>query len=164
MNRRADTDSGIGNLVHGSEQDARELRANLATFARRTDDPNIRRLVSNVLAGRRNVREIFRTPEFLAAAGTHLDKIEEGLANLTDEERAQVWDQTRARTDQSTLNAMRDAHDPGGPLLPPEKDNDDRTYLKQPRPDQPTPSPRARRPRPPVDDDEPPQTILKRRP
>jgi hypothetical protein len=124
VNRRADTDSGISNLVHGSEQDARELRANLAAFARRSDDPNIRKLVSNILAGRRNVREIFRTPEFAEAAGTHLDRIEEGLSNLTDEERARVWDQTRARTDQSTLTAMRDAHDPGGPLLPPEVDDE----------------------------------------
>jgi hypothetical protein len=133
VNRRADADSGISNLVHGSEQDARELRANLAAFARRTDDPNIRKLVSNVLAGRRNVREIFRTPEFIEAAGTHLGKIEEGLSNLTDEERAQVWDQTRARTDQSTLTAMRDAHDPGGPLLPHQDDETAQPILKRRR-------------------------------
>jgi hypothetical protein len=124
VNRRADMDSGISSLVHGSEQDARELRANLAAFARRSDDPNLRKLVSNVLAGRRNVREIFRAPEFIEAAGTHLDRIEQGLSSLTDEERARVWDQTRARTDPATLTRMRYAHDPGGPLLPREDDDE----------------------------------------
>jgi hypothetical protein len=159
----ADADSGITNLVHGNEQDARELRANLATFARRTDNPDIRKLVSNVLAGRRNVREVFRTPEFLATAGTHLGNVEQGLAQLTDEERAHVFDQTRPRTPQSTLDTMRDAEDPGGPLTREggDPDNEARTYLNRP---QAASSPgRPRRPATEPDLDEPPPTILKRR-
>jgi hypothetical protein len=131
-------------LAHANEQDTRELRANLATFARRTGNPDIRKLVSNVLAGRRNVREVFRTPEFRAGAGTHLDKIEQGLSQLSDEERARAFDQTRSTTPQSTLDALRDAHDPGGPLLPPEPktgSNEQRTYLNRAQADYPTPRP-----------------------
>jgi hypothetical protein len=135
MSSSADDAAGISNLVHGNERDARELRANLAVFARQTDNRNIRRLVSEVLAGHRNVREVFRTPEFAAAVSGRLDKIEQGLAQLTDEERARVFDPARPRTAQSTLDAMRDAHDPGGPLLTPEGDgegNENRTFLTKP--------------------------------
>jgi hypothetical protein len=136
MSSRADQESGILDLVHGNEQDARELRANLAVFARRADNPDIRKLVGEVLAGRRNVREVFRAPEFTAAASARLDKLEQGLAQLTDEEHARVFCPARPRTAQSTLDDMRDAHDPGGPLLVPEKgeeDNENRTFLKRRR-------------------------------
>jgi hypothetical protein len=168
MSSSADDAAGISNLVHGNERDARELHANLAVFARQTDNRNIRRLVSEVLAGRRNVREVFRTPEFAAAVSGRLDKIEQGLAQLTDEERARVFDPARPRTAQSTLDAMRDAHDPGGPLLTPEGDgegNENRTFLKRNQIDRSTPA--LTRPRRPAaaehDIDEPPQTFLKRR-
>jgi len=168
MSSSADDAAGISNLVRGNERDARELRANLAVFARQTDNRDIRRLVSDVLAGRRNVREVFRTPEFAAAVSGRLDKIEQGLAQLTDEERARVFDPARPRTAQSTLDAMRDAHDPGGPLLTPEGDgegNENRTFLKRNPIDRSTPAPT--RPRRPAaadhDTDEPPQTFLKRR-
>jgi hypothetical protein len=165
MSPGADDAAGISNLVHGNERDARELRANLAVFARQTDNRDIRRLVSEVLAGRRTVREVFRTPEFAAAVSGRLDKIEQGLAQLTDEERARVFDPARPRTAQSALDAMRDVHDPGGPLLAPERDNENRTLLKRNRIDRETPAPtRARRPAPAEHDtDEPPQTFLKRR-
>ncbi|MGH3626974.1 MAG: hypothetical protein ACRDRL_05975, partial [Sciscionella sp.] len=57
-------ESGITQIVHGDETAAREMRANLAKFARQTDSPEIRRLVAQVLRGRRSVREVFRSKEF----------------------------------------------------------------------------------------------------
>jgi hypothetical protein len=102
-----DEQSGIAHLVHGDEQAARELRANLAVFARRTGSTQIRRLVSDVLAGRRSVREVLQTKEFNDAAEANLAKIEQGLDQLTDEERAEVFDQSRPPTPSWKLDAMR---------------------------------------------------------
>jgi hypothetical protein len=108
MTNSADDRSGITQLVHGNQNDARELRANLAVFARQVDSPALRRLVSDVLSGRRDVREVFRTKEFNDVLGARLERIERGIAQLTDEERAAVFDRSRPLTPQSTLDAMRD--------------------------------------------------------
>ncbi len=120
----ADEESGIARLVHGDERDARELRANLAVFARRSGSPQVNRLVNDVLAGRRNVREVFRTPEFTSALSANLGRIEEGLAELTDEERAEVWDRERPRTPQTRLDFLRGDEDE------PDDPDDDEVVLK----------------------------------
>jgi hypothetical protein len=108
MTATADELSGIARLTHGDQRDTRELRANLAAFARQTADQALRALISEVLAGRRDVREVFRTKEFTDSLRTRLDRIEAGIAQLTDEERATVFDRTRAPTPQATLDALRD--------------------------------------------------------
>ena len=113
--------SGIDRLVHGDPNDAKELRANLAVFARRTDDPRIRSMVTDVLAGRRNVREVFRTKEFNDAVSGGIDKIEAGIEALTDEEREWVFDRNRPPTPQSTLDKLRDEAAPPPPPTPDEK-------------------------------------------
>jgi hypothetical protein len=119
-----DEESGIARIVQGNERDARELRANLAVFARRSNSPQITRMVSEVLAGRRNVREVFQTKEFNDALGANLDKIEEGISELTDEERAEVFDPDRPRTPQAKLDALRG--DPGEiPAGTPDGDDED---------------------------------------
>jgi hypothetical protein len=102
----ADEQSGIAHLVRGDEQAARELRASLAVFARRTGNARIRRLVSDVLAGRRSVREVLQTKEFTEAAEANFAKVEQGLDQLTDEERAEVFDQSRPSTPSWKLDAM----------------------------------------------------------
>jgi hypothetical protein len=104
--------SGITQLVGGNQDDARELRANLALFARRVDTVSVRRLVSEVLAGRRNVREVFRTPEFEQLVARRVGNIETGLNELTDEERAEVWNQDRPGTSAETLESLRAPYDP----------------------------------------------------
>ncbi|MDT7727573.1 MAG: hypothetical protein QOI21_4149 [Actinomycetota bacterium] len=121
----ADELAGITNLVHGNAADARELRANLAVFARRSNSKHIQRLVSDVLSGRRNVREVFRTKEFTESLSANLGKIETGLDALTDEERAAVWDRDRAETPQAALNALRDGHEPATTQPEPEPDFED---------------------------------------
>jgi hypothetical protein len=114
----ADQESGIARITHGNERDARELRANLAVFARRSDNPQITRLVNDVLAGRRNVREVLRTKEFTDALGANLRKIEAGLDQLTNEERAEVWDRKRPRTSQVKLDFLRGDDEPDDPDEP----------------------------------------------
>jgi hypothetical protein len=111
MEPNTDT-SGVNDLVRGNDSDARELRANLARFARHADTPGIRRLVSEVLAGHRNVREVFHTPEFHRTVSGRLANVETGLAQLTDEQRAEVWNQDRPRTAPEALESLQSPYDP----------------------------------------------------
>jgi hypothetical protein len=113
----ADDVSGITQLVQGDASRARELRANLAVFARKSDSPEIHKLVSEVLAGRRSVRQVFRTKEFNDAGMRGMTNIEKGIAQLTDEQRAELWDPTRPRTPDETVDALRDAYDVSPPAV-----------------------------------------------
>ncbi|HET6504289.1 MAG TPA: hypothetical protein VFG87_26360 [Amycolatopsis sp.] len=103
---------GINELARGNDTDARELRANLARFARQADTPGIRRLVSEVLAGHRDVRDVFRTPEFRQIVSSRLANVQTGLAQLTDEQRAEVWNQDRPRTAPEALESLQTPYDP----------------------------------------------------
>jgi hypothetical protein len=104
----ADEQSGIAALAHGDEASARELRADLAVFARRTDSPEIRSMVTEVLAGRRNVREVFASREFNEAGLRHLANVEHGIAQLSDEQRVELFNPNRPCTPDDKLAAMRD--------------------------------------------------------
>ena len=104
----AEDESGIEALTRGDAASARELRANLAVFARQTDNPEVRSLVAGVLAGRRNVREVFATREFNEVGLRHVASIERGIAQLTDEQRAELFNPNRPRTPEDKLAAMRD--------------------------------------------------------
>jgi hypothetical protein len=103
--------SSIMDLVHGDVAGARELRANLAVFARRSDSPQIHRLVSQVLSGQRSVRDVFRTKEFNDVALKRFANVEKGIAQLTDEQRTELWNPDRSRTPNQTIDALRDAYD-----------------------------------------------------
>jgi hypothetical protein len=107
----ADEESGIAKLVHGDESRARELRANLAVFARRSVDPGIRTLVADVLAGRRNVRDVLRAKEFNDTGLRHVANIEKSLARLSGEQRADLFSPNRPRTPDETLTELRDTYD-----------------------------------------------------
>lgn len=113
-----DEKSGIARIAHGDEEAARRLRANLAVFARRTGDPQVRKLVSEVLAGRRDVREVFASKEFRQTVSTNIARIEAGIEALTDEERARVLDPDRPRTPAAKIDSMVDPAVAGPP--PPE--------------------------------------------
>jgi hypothetical protein len=103
--------------VHGDVVNAREMRANLAVFARQSDSPQIHHLVSEVLSGKRSVREVFKTKEFNDVALTRFANVEKGMAQLTDEQQAELWDPTRPRTPDETIDALRDAYDVSPPAV-----------------------------------------------
>ncbi|HWC82128.1 MAG TPA: hypothetical protein VG756_19425 [Pseudonocardiaceae bacterium] len=117
----ADEQSGITALTHGDEADGRELRANLAVFARQTDNPEMRSLVTDVLGGRRNVREVLRSPQFLDVAARRVANLEAGIARLSDEQRAELLNTDRPYTPEAKLAAMRDGVPTVGqqPVIPP---------------------------------------------
>lgn len=115
--KEEDEKSGIARIAHGDEEKAREFRANLAVFARRSNNPQLRRLVVDVLGGRREVREVFATPEWRMAVSKNIARVERGIAALTDEQREQVFDPNRPRTPTGKLDAMRDKAVAGRPPL-----------------------------------------------
>jgi transcription elongation GreA/GreB family factor len=97
--RREDELSGIAALVRGDERRARELRGNLALFARQSGDLATRRLVVDVLAGRRDVRDVLRSAEFTRVCRRRLANVERALAELTDEQRAALLGPDHRRED-----------------------------------------------------------------
>lgn len=101
--------SAIDAMAHGDERAARELRANVAVIARRTDDPSLRDLCVSILQGRESVRRMFAHPSFWAMAERNYQNLEEGLDRLSDEEREDLMDRIgEERTDDDEVAAMRD--------------------------------------------------------
>lgn len=112
MEQQFHDESGITSLVGpGNEADARELRANLSRIARDTESERLRKLIADVLRGRKNVRTVFRTPEFNELAGRRLANIEAGLNQLSAEDREKVWNQPESYTDPESLDALRGIQD-----------------------------------------------------
>lgn len=114
--RDEDAHNGIATLVRGNAADARELRANIVVFARRLGDPTITRMVNEVLRGQRNVRDVFRTPQFNEVGLKNVAMIERGLDELTPDERERVLSQLERDHDddvveesEGRLNSLRAA-------------------------------------------------------
>ncbi|MBO0881447.1 MAG: hypothetical protein J2P17_14090 [Mycobacterium sp.] len=68
------------------------MRADLSKAARQIDVPRFRALVNDVLAGRRGVRDVLRTPEFRRLAGPRITNLTTGINRLTNAERAHLLD------------------------------------------------------------------------
>ncbi|MEO5853051.1 MAG: hypothetical protein ABIQ15_11110 [Nocardioides sp.] len=101
--------SGIDQMTRGDARQARDLRATMAVIARRTDDPDLRALVVDVLAGRTSVRRVFEHPSFWSMAQTNLDNLEQGLERLSPEERETVTSQDRVeQTSDEDIEAMQE--------------------------------------------------------
>ena len=115
MNPGEEDDSGIMELVQGDMSRARQIRANLAAFSRKVDNPEIHKLVSEVLAGRRSFRDVVRTKEFNEVGMRSVSSLEKGIAHLTNEQRAALLDPNQPRTPDETVDALRDAYDVSPP-------------------------------------------------
>jgi len=115
--------SAIDQITHGDERLARHLRGTLAVIARRTDDPSLRQLVVNVLAGRESVRRVYEHPSFWAMATKNFENLEAGIDRLTDEEREMVRDKIdEQETPDDEVTAMQEGRDAEPPPPPSPKD------------------------------------------
>lgn len=112
--------SGIDAITHGDARAARELRANIAVIARRTDDRSLRDLCVQVLEGRESVRRVFSHGSFWEMASKNIENLEEGLERLSDEEREDLMDRVgEERTPDEDIDALRDQEPPPPPPTPP---------------------------------------------
>ena len=119
----ADRYNGVLSVVGGDAERARQLRANIAVFARRLGDPQITRMVNEVLAGHRNVREVFRTRQFQEVGSRNLDNLERGLDRLPPGELQRMLGEAgeRAESDAEAddrLHGLRDRDLPRSPVGP----------------------------------------------
>ncbi len=108
--------SGIDAITHGDARAARELRANIAVIARRTEDKSLRDLCVKVLEGRESVRRVFAHSSFWDMAGKSIENLEKGLDQLSDEQREDLMDRVgQERTSDEDIAAMRDQEPPPEP-------------------------------------------------
>jgi len=104
--------SAIDAMAHGDERAARQLRADVAVISRRTDDPDLRQLCRDILAGRQSVRRMFEHPSFWAMADRNMSHLEQGLARLSDEERESLMDRVgEERTDDAEIEALTEGEE-----------------------------------------------------
>jgi hypothetical protein len=104
--------SAIDAMAHGDERAARQLRADVAVISRRTDDPDLRHLCRDILAGRQSVRRMFEHPSFWAMADRNMANLEQGLARLSDEERESLMDRVgEERTDDAEIEALTEGEE-----------------------------------------------------
>lgn len=104
--------SAIDAMSHGDERAARQLRADVAVISRRTDDPDLRHLCRDILAGRQSVRRMFEHPSFWAMADRNMANLERGLDRLSDEERQSLVDRVgEERTDDSEIEALTEGEE-----------------------------------------------------
>ena len=108
--------SGIDSMAHGDERAARELRANIAAIARRTEDRSLRDLCVQVLEGRESVRRVFAHGSFWQMATQNMENLEQGLDRLSDEQREDLLGRVGTeRTDDDEIGALRDQEPPPPP-------------------------------------------------
>jgi hypothetical protein len=104
--------SAIDAMAHGDERAARQLRADVAVISRRTDDPDLRHLCRDILAGRQSVRRMFEHPSFWAMADRNMANLEQGLARLSDDEREALMERVgEERTDDAEIEALTEGEE-----------------------------------------------------
>lgn len=111
--------SGITELVQGDMARAQQIRTDLAAFSRKVDSPEIHKLVSEVLAGRRSFRDVIRTKEFNQVGMRAVTNLEKGIARLTDEQRAEMWNSALSRSTERPQGNLRTPDEDRPPVVKP---------------------------------------------
>ena len=115
--------SAIDAMAHGDERAARQLRADVAVISRRTEDPDLRYLCRDILAGRQSVRRMFEHPSFWAMADRNMANLEEGLERLTEDERDTLRHRVgEERTDDAEVQALAEGEETGAVVADREAD------------------------------------------
>jgi len=113
--------SAISHITGGDEHAARRLKATIAVIMRRTEDPELRALGKEVLAGRENVRRFLTHPSLMGMAERNFNNLEAGLERLSDEEREDVMSRVgEERTPDEVIDELREPA--GEPLHEPTED------------------------------------------
>lgn len=86
----------ISAFTQGDRFRADGLRRNLEAIAARSDDPHVRRLVAEVLAGQKTVRELVRDETFVGELNKGMKQFADSWEQLTPEQRAALVRQGQA--------------------------------------------------------------------
>ncbi|MFY1673585.1 hypothetical protein ACN27G_27085 [Plantactinospora sp. WMMB334] len=82
-------DEPLLDVAGGDPALSRHLRESLRVLGERTDDPDFRRLVDDVLDGRRGLREAATSPVFASGLDTGVDQFMRRWAEIPESERAE---------------------------------------------------------------------------
>lgn len=117
--------SAISQITDGDERAAQRLKATIAVIMRRTEDPELRALGKEVLAGRENVRRFLTHPSLMGMAERNFANLEEGVERLSDEEREDVM--SRVGEEQTPDEEIDELREPGGaPVVETTQERSDR--------------------------------------
>ncbi|MGI5147085.1 hypothetical protein ACQEVC_12000 [Plantactinospora sp. CA-294935] len=83
-------DEPLLDVAGGDPALSRHLRDSLKTLSERTDDPEFRRLVADVLEGRRGLREVATSPVFTSALNPRMEQFAQRWAETSEQERAEL--------------------------------------------------------------------------
>lgn len=83
-------DEPLLDVAGGDPALSHRLRDSLKVLSERTDDPEFRRLVADVLAGRRGLRDVAQSPAFASALNPRVEQFAKRWAESSEEERAEL--------------------------------------------------------------------------
>ncbi|MEN3609206.1 hypothetical protein AAH979_06620 [Plantactinospora sp. ZYX-F-223] len=83
-------DEPLLDVAGGDPALSHRLRDSLKILSERTDDPEFRRLVADVLAGRRGLRDMATSPVFASALNPRLEQFARRWAETSEEEKAEL--------------------------------------------------------------------------
>ena len=90
-------------IARGDAARSRQLRSSLRVLRERTDNPQFRKLLDDVLAGRTGLRDAARTPLFDQVVSPGVQQTVERLREMPDEEK-----QRRAAEAEAQLKRFRE--------------------------------------------------------
>ncbi|WP_127784374.1 hypothetical protein [Rhodococcus sp. X156] len=98
---------------------SRQLTDSLRTLSQRSDDRDFSRLVEDVLAGRRTLREAHTDPAYARVMNVHVRAFAQRWEALTDEEKAELAaeGERQAAAARSGPGEQDEDDGPDGPLL-----------------------------------------------
>jgi len=86
-------DQPLLDVAGGDPALSHRLRNSLKILSERTGDPEFRRLVTDVLAGRRGLREVAASPAFTSALNPRVEQFAKRWVETSEEERAEMAEQ-----------------------------------------------------------------------
>lgn len=86
-------------IARGDAARSRQLRSSLNVLRERTDNPQFRKLLDDVLAGRTGLRDAARTPLFAQVVTPHVQQAVERLREMPEEEKQRRAAQAKAQLD-----------------------------------------------------------------
>lgn len=118
-------------IAHGDAALSKHLKNSLGLLKDKVDDPEFKRMVDDITAGRRSLRDVVDTPVFARALDPLVERGAETYRNLSDEEKEELGrqgeDEFEQLREEIQSSERSDAADDGGNE---DEDFSDRSWLR----------------------------------
>jgi hypothetical protein len=112
-------------VARGDVALSRHLKNSLEVLKDKVDDPEFGRMVDDITAGRRSLRDMVRSPVFARALDPLVEQGAETYRNLSDEER-----ETLARQGEAQFEQLRQQLNDPNPEDPDDEDFSDTNWVR----------------------------------